>query len=160
MEVYPPLDMRTHIEFRSTNPILLYGRKRFAGMEVSNYHCVFDDTTNRFVEKCDLSNEYGDWTIPTLLATIAGDMKYWKDYSDVKSVSELHNLIAATISKYTSDDMSKCIEWDDFDDYLVMLQIALDEIVNGKVNDDLLRYFIHLDDEVESLLMTPSEWVD
>lgn len=152
--------MRTHIEFRTTEPIFLYGRKRFAGMDVSNYYCVYDDIANRFVEKCDLSNEYGDWTIPTLLATSAEDMKYWQDYSNVKSVSELQNLIATTILKYTSDDMSKCIEWDDFDDYLVMLQIALDEIKNGKVNDDLLSYFNHFDDEVENLLMTPSEWVD
>ena len=128
-------------------------------MEVSNYYCVFDDTTNRFVEKCDLSNEYGDWTIPTLLATSAEDMRYWQDYSNVKSVSELQNLIATTINKYTSDDMSKCIEWDDFDDYLVMLQIALDEIKAGKVNEDLLSYFNHFDDEVERLLSTPSEWV-
>lgn len=152
--------MRTHIEFRTTEPIFLYGRKRFAGMNVSNYHCVYDEIADRFVEKCDLSNEYGDWTIPTLLATSAEDMKYWQDYSNVKSVSELQNLIATTILKYTSDDMSKCIEWDDFDDYIVMLQIALDEIKNGKVNDDLLHYFNHFDDEVENLLMTPSEWVD
>ena len=159
MEVYPLLTMRTHIEFRSMKPVLLYGRRRFAGMNVSNYSCVFDELSERFVEKCDLSNEYGDWTIPTLLATSAEDMKYWQDYSNVTSVSELQTLIATTINKYTSDDMSKCIEWDDFDDYLVMLQIALDEIKNGNVSEELLSYFNHFDDEVERLLVTPSEWV-
>lgn len=128
-------------------------------MEVSNYSCVYDDKTNRFIEKCDLSNEYGDWTIPTLLATSADDMRYWQDYSNVKSVSELQTLIATAINKYTSDDMSKCIEWDDFDDYLVLLQIALDEIKDGKVNEEMLSYFNHFDDEVERLLSTPSEWV-
>ena len=128
-------------------------------MNVSNYSCVFDELSDRFVEKCDLSNEYGDWTIPTLLATSAEDMKYWQDYSNVTSVSELQTLIATTINKYTSDDMSKCIEWDDFDDYLVMLQIALDEINNGNVSEELLSYFNHFDDEVERLLVTPSEWV-
>jgi hypothetical protein len=132
--------MKTHIDF-NTSTLLLDSKTTFGGMQVSNYVCGFDDDTQRYFESFDLSDEYEYWSIPSLLANIAGDMRYWNDYRQVSSVKDLLGLIESAISKYTDDDLSKCIGWDDFDDYLVLLFIAGDEIRRYKVEEDDIHHF-------------------
>lgn len=115
-------------------------------MQVSNYICDFDGAT--LYESFDLTDE-NEWGILTLLATIADDMQYWSDYRLVTSVKDLLRLIESTISKYTNDDLSKFIEWDDFDDYLVLLFITADEIRRNKIEEDDIHYFNGVIDEEE-----------
>ena len=136
--------MKTHIDFFTSVPILA-DKKTFAGMTISNYVCAFNDEDNKFIETCNLSNEYEYWGIPTLLATIAGDMSYWGDFCKVSSVNELQTLIEETISKYTADDLNKYIGWDDFDDYLTLLFITGDEIRRCKVKSNDLSFFNDFD---------------
>lgn len=131
--------MKTHINFISSTPVLLNDRTTFGGMQISNYVCGFDGDTH--FESFDLSNECEYLGIPTLLATVAYKMQYWDDCRQVSSVEDLLGLIESAISKYTNDDLSKFIEWDDFDDYLVMLFIARDEIGRNKVEADDIHYF-------------------
>lgn len=140
--------MRTHIDFFTSTPILT-DKKTFAGMTISDYLCVFNDEANKFLEICNLSNEYDYWDIPTLLATIAGDMSYWGDFSKVSSVNELQTLIEETIHKYTGDDLNKYIGWDDFDDYITLLFITGDEIRRHKVEDNDLSFFNELSEGEE-----------
>lgn len=116
-------------------------------MQVSNYICDFDGAT--LYESFDLADEFEYWGIPTLLATVADDMRYWNDYRQVTSVKDLLRLIESAINKYTNDDLSKFIEWDDFDDYLVLLFIAADEIRRYKVEEDDIHHFNCVRDEEE-----------
>ena len=106
---------------------------------------MFNEEENKFLEICNLSNEYEYWGIPTLLATIAGDMSYWGDFHKVSSVNELQTLIEETICKYTGDDLNKYIGWDDFDDYLTLLFITGDEIRRYKVKNNDLSFFNDFD---------------
>lgn len=136
--------MRTHIDFFTSTPILA-DKKTFAGMTISDYLCVFNDEDNKFLEICNLSDEYDYWSIPTLLATIAGDMSYWGDFRKVSSVNELQTLIEDTIYKYTEDDLNKYIGLDDFDEYLTLLFITGDEIRRDKVKNNNLSFFNDFD---------------
>jgi hypothetical protein len=138
--------MNTHIFFNTSTPILL-NRTTFGGMQVSNYICDFDGAT--LYESFDLADEFEYWGIPTLLATVADDMRYWNDYRQVSSVKDLLGLIESAINKYTNDDLSKFIEMDDFDDYLVLLFIAADEIRRNKVEEDDIHHFNCVRDEEE-----------
>lgn len=132
--------MRTHIDFFTSTPILA-NKKTFGGMTISDYVCGFDAEENKFIEICNLSDEYDYWGIPTLLSTIACDMSYWSDFHMVSSVKELQSLIEDTIHKYTLDDLNKCVGWDDFDDYLTLLFIVGDEIRRGKVSEEDISFF-------------------
>lgn len=116
-------------------------------MQVSNYICDFDGAT--LYESFDLADEFEYWGIPTLLATVADNMRYWNDYRQVTSVKDLLRLIESAINKYTNDDLSKFIEMDDFDDYLVLLFIAADEIRRYKVEEDDIHHFNCVRDEEE-----------
>ena len=141
--------MRTHIDFSTSTPIVSNGKGTFSGMTILNYGCVFDEERNRIIECFDLEDKYEYWGIPTLLATISNDMRYWEDFRLVSSVSDLQDLVKSVIDGYTSDDLSKYIGWDDFDDYLVLLHITADEIRRGKVVDEDLIYYNILGDEYD-----------
>ena len=149
LEVHPTYTMRTHIDFSTSTPIVSNGKGTFSGMTILNYGCVFDEERNRIIECFDLEDKYEYWGIPTLLATISNDMRYWEDFRLVSSVSDLQDLVKSVIDGYTSDDLSKYIGWDDFDDYLVLLHITADEIRRGKVVDEDLIYYNTLGDEYD-----------
>lgn len=141
--------MRTHIDFYTSSPILNGDSKTFGGMAVSEYACEFDTSVGKFVESCTLIDEYEYWGIPTLLATISNEMNYWGDFRKVTSVKDLLELIESAVSKYTDDDLSEFIECDDFDDYLILLHIAGDEIRRYKVEEYDLSYFNDANDAIE-----------
>ena len=118
-------------------------------MTILNYGCGFDEDRNRIIECFDLEDKYEYWGIPTLLATISTNMRYWDNFRLVSSVSDLQDLVESVIDGYTSDDLSKHIVWDDFDDYLVLLHITSDEIRRGKVADEDLVHYNTLGDEYD-----------
>ena len=93
-----------------------------------------------YIETFDLTTE-DEWHTPSLLNTLSDEMRYWGDYKQVKSVSDLQTLIETTISKYTSDDMSICMKWDDFDDYIALLLTAGETIKEGAVSQSNLHNF-------------------
>lgn len=133
--------MRTHIEFRTSEPlvILLRGRNTFGGIAIKHHlGKVVDD--GMYIETFDLfvKNEV---STPSLLASLAGDMYYWRDYRKVTSVDDLYELIANAIQSYTSDDLSKCMKWDDFDDYLVLLFTVVEIIRRGKIHESDIQHF-------------------
>lgn len=136
--------MRTSLVSRSSAPVL--NRKNFGGLAVSNYTCCFDELENIFVEKCDLSTDY-EWYAPTLLATLAEQMKYWRNYETANPVKGLMSLIDSVVEAYTNDDMMNCIEWDDFDDYIALLLIAGEMCESGAVSEEDLFYFNDVDDD-------------
>lgn len=133
--------MRTHIEFRTSEPlvILLRGRNTFGGIAIKHHlGKVVDD--GMYIETFDLfvENELG---APSLLASLAGEMYYWRDFREVTSVDDLYDLIANAIQSYTSDDLSKCMEWDDFDDYLVLLFTVAENIRRGEIRESDIHHF-------------------
>jgi hypothetical protein len=133
--------MRTHIEFRTSEPlvILLRGRNTFGGIAIKHHlgkvldNGMYLETFDLFVE-----NEVGT---SSLLASLANDMYYWRDYRKVTSVDDLYDLIAFAINSYTSDDFSKCMEWDDFDDYLVLLSTVAENIRRGEIHESDIQHF-------------------
>ena len=136
-----PHTMRTHIEFRTSEPLftLLRGRNTFGGIAIKHHLGKVDDD-GMFIESFDLfvENELG---APSLLASLANEMYYWRDYRKVTSVDDLYDLIAFAIDSYTSDDFSKCMEWDDFDDYLVLLSTVAENIRRGEIHESDIQHF-------------------
>lgn len=133
--------MRTHIEFRTSEPlvVLLRGRNTFGGIAIKHHlGKVVDD--GMYIETFDLFVE-NEVSTPSLLASLAGDMYYWRDYRKVTSVDDLYDLIAFAIDSYTSDDLSKCMEWDDFDDYLVLLFTVAENIRRGEIHESDIQHF-------------------
>jgi hypothetical protein len=130
--------MIAHIAFRSSIPVL-NSRKKLGDMVVSNYNWDFDEIEEMFTESCDLTFEY-DWDTPSLLSTLADDMRYWQDFRMVGNLSELQTLIDSTIRDYSAD-LRKCIEWDDFDDYFTLLIVASEELKRGLVSECELHHF-------------------
>ena len=139
-----PHTMRTHIEFRTSEPLftLLRGRNTFGGIAIKHHLGKIDDD-GMFIESFDLfvENELG---APSLLTSLADEMYYWLDYRKVTSVDDLYDLIAFAINTYTSDDFSKYLEeWDDFDDYLVLLFTVAENIRRGEIHEtDIHRFNI------------------
>ena len=133
--------MRTHIEFRTSEPLftLLGGRNTFGGIAIKHHlgkvldNGMYFETFDLFVK-----NEVGT---PSLLASLAGEMQYWRDFREVTSVDDLYDLIANAIQSYTSDDLSKCMEWDDFDDYLVLLSTVAEIIRRGEIREADIYHF-------------------
>ena len=133
--------MKTSIAFlSSTTRPLFENRTTFGGMVISNYYCSYDADIDMLTENCDLINEQDYLGSPSLLATLADDMRYWGDFRTVANIEELYSLVVISLSQYTSD-LSKCVEWDDFDDYLTLLLVARDEIKRGKVEECDLTFF-------------------
>ena len=130
------------VTFRTSEPlfVLLGNRSKFGGMEISNHLGQIDEATGMYIESFTLTSEH-EWDIPSLLSTLSDEMHYWQDFKEVKSIRELKNLIATVVDGYTSDDMSKCMKWDDFDDYLVLLLMVEKAVRNGEVCPSNLRYF-------------------
>ena len=133
--------MRTHIEFRTSEPlvILLRGRNTFGGIAIKHHLGKVEDD-GMYIESFDLfvENEVGT---PSLLASLACEMRYWRDFREVTSVDDLYDLIANAIQSYTSDDLSKCMEWDDFDDYLVLLFTVAECIRRGEIHESDIHHF-------------------
>jgi hypothetical protein len=137
--------MKIHFSFQTTSPVLNC-ITTFGGMPVSNCKRNFVDVFDRFVESCDLTIN-DEYYIPTLLATVSESMKYWRVFNMVDSVSKLQNLVESVIIDYTMYDLSKCIEWDDFDDFITTLLITVEYIKNGRISESDLKYFNTADDE-------------
>ena len=131
--------MNIHFAFNSLSPVL-NGKTKFAGMPISNHKSNYIDVVNKYVEECDSAVNTEDH-IPTLISTLSDEMKYWRVFKMVNTVSELQSLIETAIRNYTIDDFSKCIEWDDFDDFILLLLITLEYIKNNRVSEDDLKYF-------------------
>ena len=134
--------MRTHIEFRTSEPlfVLLGNKNTFGNMGIIEHLGKVDDEAGMYIETFDLITE-DEWHTPSLLNTLSDEMRYWGDYKQVNAVSDLQTLIETTISKYTSDDMSIYMKWDDFDDYIALLLIAGETIKEGAVSQSNLHNF-------------------
>ena len=118
-------------------------------MGIINHLGKLDEEAGMYIETFDLITE-DEWHTPSLLNTLSDEMRYWGDYKQVNAVSDLQTLIETTISKYTSDDMSICMKWDDFDDYIALLHIAGETIKEGAVSQSNLHNFnSSLDEEYE-----------
>ena len=144
----PNRQMRTHIEFRTSEPlfILLGGRNTFGGIAIQ-HHLGKVDEDGMYIESFDLFSEQ-EWDTQSLLATVSGEMQYWSDYRRVTSLDDLYDLIILIIDSYTSDDISKCIEWDDFDDYLVLLYTLAEQIRRGDVRESDVYHFNEIIEDI------------
>lgn len=118
---------------------MLRGRNTFGGIAIKHHLGKVLDN-GMYIEAFDLfvKNEVG---APSLLASLAGEMHYWQDFREVTSVDDLYDLIANAIQSYTSDDLSKCMEWDDFDDYLVLLSTVAEIIRRGEIREADIYHF-------------------
>ena len=129
--------MKVYISFNYPNPII--NGTTFGGMVVSNYKRSYDENNDTFTETCFLTENH-EWYMPTLLATIATEMKYWNKFRIVTSVTDLQSLIENTFNKYTPN-LNKCMEWDDFDDFFTLLIITMEKIKSGQITSQMLQYF-------------------
>lgn len=82
-------------------------------------------------------NEFFD--MPSLMATLAVDMKDWAVYKHMSSIEELIEYLNKLIYHYTID-IDEYIHCDDFDDYLLML-VRAKENLKLYNNDEYLKYY-------------------
>lgn len=125
--------------FRTSSPVL-DNKTTFAGMSISNYKSNYIEVVDRYVEECDIAVNT-EYHTPTLISTLSELMKYWREFEMVESVSELQTLIVSALCKYTTNDFGKCIEWDDFEDFIILLLITLEYIKSNRITEDDLIYF-------------------
>jgi hypothetical protein len=114
---------------------------RFAGHEIVEVVCFFDDETSTTYAIVSFeSTIFAKNSTETILATIADNMRDWLDYRDVNDKRELIALIDELLTKY-GEEIADYYDADDWDDYIAVLLECREELRKRKVTPSQLAYF-------------------
>lgn len=138
----PNLTSHMILSFHYTSFEGYYNKQTFGGCDVVDHVVIPTDDWGVFTGLISVNdnlplNKFFD--MPSLMATLAVDMKDWAVYKHMSSIEELIEYLNKLISHYTID-IDEYIYCDDFDDYFLML-VRAKENLKLYNNDEYLKYY-------------------
>lgn len=130
------------LSFQYTSFEGYYNKPTFGGCDVIEHLMLPTEDWGVFTGLISVNdnlplNEFFD--MPSLMVTLAEDMKDWEAYKHMSSIEELIEYLDKLISHYTID-IDEYIYCDDFDDYLLML-VRAKENLKLYNNIEYLKYY-------------------